>query len=195
MVLPSFPRSRRVGLSAAALLLFLFSGTSAFAGTVVTPNTFSNGTTAEASDVNDNFTAHATEINDNATDIVAAESTISALNASLLLLTSRVASLEANATTVRSAVINRDGSIQFTNIPGLGSVRTGVGDYTLTIPDGVFAGVAIPIFTPIMDAAEVSGSGTTKVTGNPQTSTVSFRNDGGGALDALFHVQFAGDLP
>lgn len=193
MVLPSLPRSWRVFLSAAALLYL--SATPSLAGTVVTPNTFSNGTTAEASDVNDNFTAHATEINDNATDIVAAESTISALNASLLLLTSRVASLEANATTVRSAVISGDGSIQFTNIPGLGSARTGVGDYTLTIPDGVFASVAIPIFTPISNTAEVSTSVTTKVTGNPQTSTVSLRTDAGGALDGIFHVQFAGDLP
>lgn len=47
----------------AALLVFLFA-TAPYADTVSTPNSFTNGTTADADEVNANFTAHLSAINE-----------------------------------------------------------------------------------------------------------------------------------
>jgi len=106
-------RSRRTSLGLPVLLVLLAIPLVVAAGTVTVPNTFTNGTTADANEVNANFDAVESAVNDNDARIGAAESGVASNAAGIVAETARAAFAEsANAMNIAAETLRAQAAEQ-----------------------------------------------------------------------------------
>jgi len=176
------------------LVLSAMLATFAFAGSVATPNTFTDGDVASASTINSNFSAHETEINDNDIRIDSLIARVTALEATIAVQGSAISALQLDAKAAVTGVVDSLGVVQFVSDGSVVVARLAVGRYEITIPAGVLGGIAVPVFTPVNSALGVSST-SSSFSGGVQTTTVTFRTSAGTATDSLFHFLVVGNLP
>jgi len=96
------------------------------ADTVTVPNTFTNGTTADANEVNANFDAVESAVNDNDARIGAAESGVASNAAGIIAETARAAFAEsANAMDIAAETVRAQGAEQ-TNADGIAAQASAI---------------------------------------------------------------------
>jgi len=191
----SSSRTRSIALqSLLGLVLSALLAPVASAGSVATPNTFTDGDVASASTINSNFSAHESEINDNDARIDSLLTRVAALEATVVAQASAIVALESNTKAAVTGVVDSLGVAQFVSNGSVTVARIAVGRYEITIPAGILGGIAVPVFTPVNSAVGVSTTVST-FSGGVQTTTVTFRTSAGTATDSLFHFVAIGNLP
>jgi len=92
------------------LLTVSLVGTQAWAGSVTVPNTFLDGTTASASEVNANFDAVKTEVDDNDTRIANLQAAITSLQNTVTSLQNQLAAVQNNSVLALDGYLSLDTS-------------------------------------------------------------------------------------
>ena len=132
-------RKRRGALGLPVLLVLLAVPLVVAAGTVTVPNTFVNGTPADADEVNANFDAVETAVNDNDSRITTAQSTAdsnaAAISSSATVISGNTSNISANTAAVQSANgdISALASNTSTNTAGISSSATEISGNTTSI--------------------------------------------------------------